>query len=92
MAAFTALELGKFEEARALADGYLKKHAQHVLRSSVEYVAAESLLRDGQYDDAVLRYDALLKRDAAAADRPCGRSAEPPLCRWLIVMPTSLSR
>lgn len=70
LAAFTALELGKFEEARALADGYLKKYSQHLLRSSVEYVAAECLLRDGQYDDAVLRYDALLKRDAAAADRP----------------------
>jgi TolA-binding protein len=70
LAAFTALELGKFDEARSLADGYLKNHPQHALRSSVEYVAAESMLRTGKYDDAVTRYDALLKRDVDAADRP----------------------
>lgn len=70
LASFTALELGKFDEARSLADAYLKNHAQHALRSSVEYVAAESLLRTNKFDEAVTRYDALLKRDANAADRP----------------------
>lgn len=69
LAAFTALELGKNDEARTLADQYLKQHPEHSLRSAVEYVGAESQLRGGKFDDAATRYDALLKRFSDADDR-----------------------
>lgn len=69
LAAFTALEIGRNDDARKLADAFTKSYKQHALQSSVEYVAAEALLRDGKYDEAAKRYGELLKNYDDQTDR-----------------------
>ena len=68
-AALTALELGKNDEARKLADAYLKKNAGGELTSDVLYIKAESLLRQEKHSDAAAAYDQLLAADTRHADR-----------------------
>lgn len=67
LAAYTALELGRNDEAQKLADDFLDKHSKHSLRVDVLYVSAEALLRDGKNSAAADAYDALL---AAGGNRP----------------------
>ena len=67
--ALTALELGKNDDARKLADAYLKKNAGGELTSDVLYIKAESLLRDEKFSEAAAAYDQLLAADARHADR-----------------------
>lgn len=72
LAAFTALELGRNDEAGTLAAAFLKTApsgdaAGANLKNDVLYIQAEALLRSGKHDPAAAAYDELL---AAAAQHP----------------------
>lgn len=72
LAAFTALELGRNDEARDLAAAYLKNPPTDAaaganLKGDVLYIQAEALLRAGKHDQAVTAYDELF---AAAPQHP----------------------
>ncbi len=69
LASYTALELGRNDEARKLAEAFLKQYAKHSLRVDVLYVHAEALLRAGRNDDAADAYATLLSAAGERDDR-----------------------
>jgi TolA-binding protein len=66
MAAYTAMEMGRYAEAVKFAETFQEAFAKHPLAADVTVVAAESLLQLKQYERALARYRGLL---AKAPDR-----------------------
>jgi TolA-binding protein len=62
MAAFASLNVGDAAGALAYCDQFLKQFADRELAADVDYVAAESELQVGRFDEAIRRYDRLLNK------------------------------
>ncbi len=68
MAGFAALDLGKFDEALAHSDAFLKKYTDSTLTADVVYVAAEARLQKAQYGTSGDLYQQLLTKFADHQD------------------------
>lgn len=68
-AAFGALELRSFDQARELATRFIEAHPDHVLAPDVRYVLAESELQSGRPAQAEAAYRALLSQFPQHAER-----------------------
>ena len=70
MAAFASLNVGDHAKALEYSNQFLKQFADKELAADVGYIAAESDLQLGKYNEAVARYDRLLKQYPRRADVP----------------------
>lgn len=62
-AAFAALQMGKFSDARKWSELFLEKFPKDPLRNDVAYVAAESLLQAGEHKAGAQAYSKLRSAD-----------------------------
>ncbi|MEC8555480.1 MAG: tetratricopeptide repeat protein [Planctomycetota bacterium] len=62
-AAFASLQMRDFEKAREWSQWFLQRFPQDTLRNDVAYVAAETLLQEGEYASAATAYDQLRRAD-----------------------------
>jgi TolA-binding protein len=72
-AAYTAMSLGRHDEALKLAQDYLAKYPQHRLALDVKYIAAESQLQLGNYDEASKAFAELAAAGGEHPDLPLWR-------------------
>lgn len=63
-AAFASLQTQKLTEARQWSETFLNKYPQDPLRNDVAYVAAETLLQQGEHAAAAAAYTKLIQADA----------------------------
>jgi len=70
MAALASFNVGDHAQALEYSSEFQKQYADKELAADVGYIAAESSVQLGKYDEAVARYDRLLKDHPRRGDAP----------------------
>ncbi|MFK7735333.1 MAG: tetratricopeptide repeat protein [Pirellulaceae bacterium] len=75
-AAFAALQMRDYEKAREWAEWFLTRFPRDPLRNDVAYVAAETLLQEGEHKSAAKAYEQLIGSD--------GKKEHPSYDLWML--------